>query len=138
MTKNKTTENDLPVEDYINAIADEGRREDIKKLVDIFEKTSGFLPKMWGTAIIGFGNYHYKYESGREGDMPLVGLSSRVAQISLYMHPDFDNKVKLLSELGKYKTTKACIYVKKLSDINPEILKKIIINSIKKNKEIYG
>jgi hypothetical protein len=138
MAKNKTTENDLSVEDYINNITDEKRREDVKKLVKIFEETSGFPPRMWGEAIIGFGSYHYKYASGHEGDAPLAGLSNRVAQISIYVYPEDEMREKLLSELGKAKSAKACIYIKKVEDINIDILKKIIKNSVENIKKIYG
>lgn len=136
MAKNKTTENNLSVEDYINNITDEKRQKDVRELVKIFEKTSGFPPKMWGTAIVGFGSYHYKYASGHEGDAPLAGLSSRVAQISLYLYPDGDEKEKLLKQLGKFKMAKACIYVKKLEDINVDILKKLITSTISKIRNI--
>jgi len=138
MAKNKTTENDLSVEEYINNITDEKRKNDVRELVKIFEATSGFPPKMWGEAIIGFGSYHYKYESGHEGDAPLAGLSNRVAQISLYVYQEIDDKENLFSQLGKVKTAKACIYIKKLEDINTDILKKIITNSIKTIQKIYG
>lgn len=138
MAKNKTTENNLSVDDYINNITDEKRQNDIRELVKIFEETSGFPPKMWGEAIIGFGSYHYKYESGHEGDAPLAGLSNRVAQISLYVYQDIADKENLFSQLGKVKTAKACIYIKKLEDINIDVLKKIITNSTKTIQKIYG
>lgn len=138
MAKNKTTENDLSVEDYIKNIADEKRQKDVRELLKIFEETSGFAPKMWGETIIGFGSYHYKYESGHQGDAPLAGLSNRVAQISLYVYQDIDDRENLFSQLGKVKTAKACIYIKKLEDINVDILKKIITASIKTIQKIYG
>ena len=138
MAKNKTTENNLSVDDYINNITDKKRQSDVRELVKIFEATSGFPPKMWGEAIIGFGSYHYKYESGHEGDAPLAGLSNRVAQISLYVYQDIDDKENLFSQLGKVKTAKACIYIKKLEDINIDVLKKIITNSTKTIQKIYG
>jgi len=138
MAKNKTTENNLSVDNYINNITDEKRQNDVRELVKIFEETSGFPPKMWGEAIIGFGSYHYKYESGHKGDAPLAGLSNRVAQISLYVYQDIDDKENLFSQLGKVKTAKACIYIKKLEDINIDVLKKIIINSTKTIQKIYG
>jgi len=138
MAKNKTTENNLSVEDYINNITDEKRQKDVIELVKIFEETAGFPPKMWGEAIIGFGSYHYKYESGHEGDAPLAGLSNRVAQISLYVYQDIEDKENLFLQLGKVKTAKACIYIKKLEGINVEVLKKIITNSIKTIQKIYG
>lgn len=138
MAKNKTTENDLSVEDYINNITDEKRKNDVRELVKIFEETSGYSPKMWGESIIGFGSYHYKYESGHEGDAPLAGLSNRVAQISLYVYQNIEDKENLFAQLGKVKTAKACIYIKKMEDINTDILKNIIKNSIKTIQKIYG
>ncbi|WP_379964133.1 DUF1801 domain-containing protein [Epilithonimonas sp. UC225_85] len=138
MVKNKTVETELSVEDYINNITDEKRQKDIRELVKIFEETSGFPPKMWGEAIIGFGSYHYKYASGHEGDAPLAGLSNRVAQISIYVYPEDELREKLLSELGKVKSAKACIYIKKLEDINVDVLKKIVKNSVDNIKKIYG
>ncbi len=138
MAKNKTVETELSVEDYINNIPDEKRQKDIRELVQVFEETSGFSPKMWGEAIIGFGSYHYKYASGHEGDAPLAGLSNRVAQISIYVYPEDELREKLLVELGKVKSAKACIYIKKLEDINVDVLKKIVKNSVDNIKKIYG
>ncbi len=86
---------------------------------------------MWGLSIIGFGSHHYKYESGHEGDEPLIGFSPRKAELVLYLASAFENREELLSELGKYKTGKVCIYIKKLEDINLEVLEKMIINSLK-------
>lgn len=92
---------------------------------------------MWGTGIVGFGSYHYKYESGREGDAPLAGLASRANAITLYLGGDYDEKEDLLQKLGKYKMSKGCIYIQKLQDINQDVLGKMIIHSIEHYKKKY-
>ena len=118
-TKNKTTETEVSVTDFINSyVENEQKKVDSFRLIELMQEWSGFEPKMWGPTIIGFGSYHYKYASGHEGDCPLIGFSPRKAEFSLYVFsPTQDNK-HLLDDLGKFKIGKACIYVKKLSDIN--------------------
>ena len=125
MAKNKTTETNFSVEDYINNITDEKRQKDVRELVRIFEEVSGFPPKMWGEAIIGFGSYHYKYASGHEGDAPIIAFSPRANAISLYFG-DFKGRDELLKIFGKHKVAVSCIYIKKLADVDMEVLKKII------------
>ncbi|MCZ4225187.1 DUF1801 domain-containing protein [Pedobacter rhodius] len=137
MAQNKTTENDGSVTAFLNTVADEAKRKDSFDLIKLFEEASAFKAKMWGTAIIGFGSYHYKYESGREGDAPLAGFSPRKDAFALYFSAQFKDKERLLADFGKYKTGKACIYVKKLSDINVDILKKMILNSMQEIKSNY-
>jgi hypothetical protein len=106
-------------------------------MVTIMEKVTGFKAKMWGPSIVGFGSYHYKYESGREGDAPLVGFSPRKNEISLYLSSSFENRDALLEKFGKHKSAKACIYIKKLADIDQEIFKEMIALSVKHVKSIY-
>jgi Domain of unknown function (DU1801) len=125
MAKNKTAETQNSVSDFLKAIADEKRRKDCTAIVDLISRHTGLKPKMWGTAIIGFGSYHYKYESGHEGDAPLVGMASRANAIVLYLC-DFDKREELLSKFGKHKTGKGCIYVQKLEDIDTNILTKMV------------
>jgi len=137
MAKNKTTETESSVTDFINAIEDTAKRNDSFELVKIMQEESGFEPKMWGPGIIGFGSYHYKYDSGHEGDAPLVAFSPRKAAISLYCYTTTENKEELLSKLGKHKASKACIYIKKLTDIDTEILRKIILLSIENLNRLY-
>ena len=138
-TKNKTTATAVDVRDFINTYVDkEQKKADSFQLIELMTKWSGVEPKMWGPTIIGFGSYHYKYASGHEGDAPLAGLSNRVAQISIYVYPEDEMREKLLSELGKAKSAKACIYIKKVEDINIDVLKKIIKNSVENIKKIYG
>lgn len=126
MAKNKTRETAADVTDFINSFVDnEQKRSDSFRLVALMSEWSGFPPKMWGPSIIGFGSYHYKYASGHEGDCPLIGFSPRKAAFSLYVFSPLHNSIKLLEGLGKYKMAKACIYVKKLSDINTTVLEKL-------------
>ena len=135
-TGNKTTENKNSVTDFIKSVPDEQRKKDAFALIEIIKKQSGFEAKMWGSAIIGFGSYHYKYESGREGDAPLVGFSPRKNKFALYI-PNFEQKGELLKEFGKHKTDKACVYIKKVEDINIEVLKKMVTHSIRFLKAKY-
>jgi hypothetical protein len=137
MAKNKTTETESSVTDFINAVEDTAKRNDSFELVKIMQKESGFEPKMWGPGIIGFGSYHYKYDSGHEGDAPLVAFSPRKAAISLYCYTTTENKEELLSKLGKHKASKGCIYIKKLTDIDTEILRKMILLSIENLNKLY-
>ncbi len=131
-TKNKTAETEVSVIDFINSFVDkEQKKQDSFRLIELMRKWSGFEPKMWGPTIIGFGSYHYTYASGHEGNAPLIGFSPRKAELTLYVtDPGHDNK-KLLEALGKYKMGKACIYVKKLDDLNLDTLEKLSKATIK-------
>jgi len=138
MAKNKTTETETSVIDFINTfVEDEAKKKDAFELVKIMQKVTGFEPKMWGPSIIGFGSYHYKYASGHEGDALLAGFSPRKAAISLYIYLSPENREELLSKLGKHKPAKGCIYVKKLSDINIEVLKEMTEASVKELQKLY-
>ena len=134
--KAKTTETKNSVSGFVKKIEDKQRQKDCFAIIEIMKKQSGFEPKMWGPAIIGFGSYHYKYESGHEGDAPLVGFSPRKTEFALYI-ANFDGKEALLKSFGKHKTAKACVYIKKLEDINVEVLKKMITGSIKHYQAKY-
>lgn len=137
MAKNKTTETQNSVTDFINAVDNEVKRNDAFELLKIIEETTGFEPKMWGPSIIGFGSYHYKYDSGHEGDAPLAGFSPRKAAMTVYFYLPEEKREELLSKLGKHTSSKACIYIKKLADIDIEILKKIILLSIQYTQNLY-
>jgi hypothetical protein len=131
MAKNKTNETEVNVFDFINSYADnEQKKQDSLQLIELMSNWSGFEPKMWGPSIIGFGTYHYKYASGHEGDMPLIGFSPRKAAFSLYVYSPTEDNSHLLIEFGKYKIGKACIYIKKLSDINISVLEKMCSTTI--------
>ena len=128
----KTQQNDANVHDFINAAADtEQKRKDSFEILNLMQEFTGYEPKMWGGSIIGFGSYHYKSERSRqEGDWPLVGFSPRKAAISLYVYTGCSGQEELLKDLGKFKMGKSCIYVKKLSVIDQEQLKKIMKSTI--------
>ena len=130
MAKNKTTETTNSVIDYVNAVENERQRNDSFQLLEIMQDISGHEPKMWGPSIIGFGSYHYRYNSGHEGDAPLIGFSPRKAATSLYVFTGLEQHQHLLDGLGKYKMGKACIYIKKLSDINEQILRTVMEETI--------
>ena len=138
MAKNKTTETNESIVDFINAfVEDETKKKDAFELVKIMQEVSHFEPKMWGPSIIGFGSYHYKYASGHEGDAPLVAFSPRKAAISLYVYTAPEDRDELLAKLGKHKSSKGCIYVKKLADIDVDVLKNMIALSLENLKKLY-
>lgn len=132
MTKNKTTHTEANVYDFIKTFADTAQKQnDSLELIQLLQECTGVEPRMWGPSIIGFGSYHYKYASGHEGDAPILGFSPRKAAISLYIYSPTERSHALLNDLGKFKMGKACIYVKKLADINMPILKELCMESIK-------
>lgn len=138
MAKTKTTYTGIDVMDFVNSYVDnEQKKADSFRLIELMQEWSGFEPKMWGPTIIGFGNYHYKYESGHEGDAPIIGFSPRKAAFSLYVYSETARSQKLVTDLGKFKMSKACIYIKKLSDINISTLHEICIESINYLNEHY-
>ncbi|WJS94327.1 DUF1801 domain-containing protein [Flavobacterium johnsoniae] len=138
MAKNKTTETESSVIDFINAVEDDKKKNDAFELLKIIQETTGIEPKMWGPSIIGFGSYHYKYDSGHEGDAPLAGFSPRKAATTVYFYLPEKEREELLPKLGKHTSSKACIYIKKLTDIDIEILKKIILLSIEYTQNLYS
>ncbi|MGQ4668826.1 DUF1801 domain-containing protein [Metabacillus halosaccharovorans] len=133
----KTKENDSSVIEFIEAVENPQKREDAYKLLDIFTETSGYPAKMWGPSIIGFGKYHYKYPTGHEGDAPLVGFSPRKAKISLYFATGDTKREELLQNLGKHTSGKACVYINKIADIDVDVVKALITQSIEFLKETY-
>ncbi|MFO7670114.1 MAG: DUF1801 domain-containing protein [Bacteroidales bacterium] len=132
MAELKTKQTSADVKEFILSFADtEQKRKDSFELVNLMKELTGFEPKMWGPSMIGFGSYHYKSERSRqEGDWPLIGFSPRKAAISLYVYTGAEEHEHLLEGLGKYKMGKACIYIKKLSDINKDVLKKLMNETI--------
>jgi len=138
-TKNKTAYTEVSVVDFINSYVDKDQqRQDSFRLIELMKEWSGFEPRMYGPTIVGFGSYHYKYASGHEGDAPLIGFSPRKAEFSLYVNaPESDDK-KQPDELGKYKMGKACIYFKKLDDLNLDVLEKLSKATIRYLKENYA
>ncbi|MFA1821751.1 DUF1801 domain-containing protein [Virgibacillus oceani] len=133
----KTKETDASVIEFINKVENERKREEALKLLDIFTEETGYEAKMWGPSIIGFGSYHYKYNSGHEGDAPLVGFSPRKAKISLYFATGDPDREALLKDFGKHTTGKACVYINKVADIDVDVLRKMIHQSIAFLREMY-
>jgi hypothetical protein len=134
MADNKTKPTKLSVASFINALPDSARRADAKTLAKLMQSASGEKPKMWGSSIIGFGSYHYTYESGREGDMPLIGFSPRKAATVLYGMGSKDSKA-LLSRLGKHTAGKGCLYIKKLADVDQQVLETLIRKAVAATRE---
>lgn len=137
MATNKTTETNVSTIDFINQLTDEPKRNDAFRLVEVFQNRTNLEPKMWGPSIIGFGSYHYKYASGHQGDAPLVAFSPRATAISLYLHLPAEQREELLQKLGKTKSGKGCIYVKKLADINLDVLNELIDISVNSLRQLY-
>jgi len=132
----KTKVNDSSVVDFLNAVENEQKRDESFQLLDFLSEVSGEEPKMWGSNIIGFGTYHYKYASGQEGDWMKVGFSPRKQKFSIYIMSGFDELQDSLSQLGKHKTGKGCLYVNKLGDIDMNVLKELIKESFKNLRSI--
>ncbi|MDN3647744.1 DUF1801 domain-containing protein [Reinekea marina] len=133
----KTQPTTKSIETYLSAIEDESRQADCRKIVEIMREESGCEPVMWG-AIVGFGKYHYKYKTGHEGDFMRAGFSSRKTNISLYIMAGFDAYPDLMSKLGKFKTGKSCLYVKKLDDVDIDVLRRLIRESLDFMEKTYG
>ena len=131
MAELKTKATTASVSDLLAAIEDDERREDCLAVVKIMKKATGAEPKMWGPSIVGFGDHRYKYESGRELDWFLTGFSPRKRELTLYIMPGFDRYDDLLASLGKYKTGKSCLYLKRLADIDRTVLKTLVESSVK-------
>ena len=137
MPQNKTRQTNATVTNFINTVEDEQRRADCFEISALMEKITGSPPAMWGTSIVGFGEYHYKYDSGREGDHMRAGFSSRKAALTLYIMTGFSNYNELMKKLGKYKIGKSCLYIKKLDDIDRDVLTELIIQSVAYMNEKY-
>jgi hypothetical protein len=136
MAEPKTKVNDASVDDFIAGI-EPARRADCKAIVTLMQKATKSPPKMWGTAIVGFGIYSYTYESGRKGDWPLVAFSPRKQNLTLYIMSGFAEYDALMSKLGKHKTGKACLYINSLADVDLKVLEKLVKASVKYMKEKY-
>lgn len=137
MAENKTKKTEQDPQSYIDAIEKDDRRADCQKILDMMGKLTGWEPKMWGASIVGFGEYHYKYDSGREGDSLRLGFSSRAQNISIYIMPGYQDFGEELALLGKYKIGKACLYIKRLSDIDEAVLREIMAKGLRLMEEKY-
>lgn len=137
MAEQKTKPTKVSVKKFLDAISDEQRRKDAYKIVDMMKKASKEEPVMWGPSIIGFGSYHYKYDSGHEGDTCKLGFSPRKDKFSLYLSLGLLQNYSLLENLGKYKAGKGCLYIKKLADVNETVLKDLIKESLRRVNKIH-
>jgi hypothetical protein len=135
MSENKTRPTDQDVLDFLKSVDHKTRREDAFTLLEMMENVTGEEPVMWGDSIVGFGSYHYKYQSGREGDWLMVGFSPRKQSMSVYIMPGFDEYQDLLTALGKHRTGKSCLYVNKLADVDQDVLRQLIRRSYEHMKE---
>ncbi len=135
MAENKTKPTEASVQAFLETVTDERKREDSFTLVKLMQEVTGEEARMWGDTMVGFGNYHYKYASGREGDMMLVGFSPRKAALTLYIMSGLDDGDPLLTRLGKYKTGKACLYVKTLKDVDMTVLRQMVERSVSRLRE---
>jgi hypothetical protein len=133
----KTKPTDASVEEYLETIEDPRRRADCTALSALMKKVTKFEPRMWGPSIVGFGSYHYRYETGREGDACLAGFSSRKPEIVVYIADEFASRDELLQQLGKHRTGKVCLYIKRLSDIDVGVLEKLVKASVAEMRKKY-
>ncbi|OON60561.1 hypothetical protein B0920_16410 [Massilia sp. KIM] len=130
MASNKTVATDADVQAYLDAIPDPTRRTDCETLVGLMRQLTGEPPRMWGASIVGFGSYHYRYESGREGDAALVSFSARKSDISIYLSSNAERQEELLAQLGRHKMGKACLQLRALAEVDRSVLEKLIVESI--------
>lgn len=137
MAENKTRATIASVTEFINAIEDRQKRADARKVAAIMRRVTGKRAKMWGPSIVGYGTYHYKYESGREGDFMIAGFSPRRQALTVYILAGFGRFDTLMGKLGKYKTGKSCLYIKRLSDVDEKVLEKLIDGSVKYMRNNY-
>ena len=138
MPELKTKLNNASVEKFLKGVADTKKREDSFAILEMMKKITKDEPKMWGPSIVGFGKYHYKYESGREGEMCITGFSPRKQSLTIYIMPGFKKYEALMKELGKHTTGKSCLYIKRLEDVDMKVLKELVASSFKYMKEKYN
>lgn len=137
MAEMKTRASNASVDDFLRSIPDDARRQDCLRVLEIMKRVTGDEPKLWGAGMVGFGSYHYRYESGREGDWFVTGFSPRKANLTLYIMAGFDRYPELLARLGKFKTGKSCLYVKQLADVDEAVLTELIAASVEHMRRTY-
>jgi hypothetical protein len=138
MASNKTQPTDASVEAFLDTVEDPGRRADCTALVRLMREVTGQEPRMWGASMVGFGSYHYRYESGREGDFFLAGFSPRKRDLSVYVMAGLERFPELLARLGKHRTGKSCLYLKRLGDVDPDVLRTLIRESVAHVRLTHG
>lgn len=132
----KTKVNDASVAKFLNSVADEQKRDDCFEILKMMKQVTKEEPKMWGSSIVGFGSYHYKGKSGREGDWMLTGFSPRKQNLTIYLMGGFDTHTALLKKLGKFTTSVGCLYIKRLDDVGKKVLKELVQASVKRIKQL--
>lgn len=137
MAEPKTRENDADVDEFIDAVPDDAKRRDSRHLLKMMESATDAKPRMWGSSIVGFGSYRFRYESGREGDWMLCGFSPRKQSLVLYIMPGFKSYDNLLKKLGKHSTGKSCLYIKRLADVDLDVLQDLIDRSVAQMRDRY-
>lgn len=137
MAENKTKATKLSVTAFINSIDDQQKRADARAVAAMMRKATGKRAKMWGSSIVGYGTYHYQYASGKEGDFMITGFSPRKQALTVYVMPGFEQFAALMKKLGKYKTGKSCLYIKRLSDVDEKVLQKLIDGSVRHMRKTY-
>lgn len=137
VAENKTKATKRSVTDFINSIEDKQKRSDAKTVSAMMRKATGARARMWGSSIVGFGEYHYKYDSGREGDYMIAGFSPRKQALTVYIMAGFSRYQSLMKKLGKYKTGKSCLYIKRLSDVDEKILEQLIVKAVQYMRKNY-
>jgi hypothetical protein len=137
MSEMKTRATEASVDGLLRSMPDDARRQDCLRLLEIMKRATGAVPKLWGAGMVGFGSYHYRYESGREGDWFVTGFSPRKANLTLYIMAGFDRYPELLERLGRFKTGKSCLYVKKLADVDEQVLVELIAASVDHMRRTY-
>ena len=137
MSELKTKQNNASVSEFLSSITDKEKQKDCRTVMKLMREVTGKRAKMWGTSIVGFGSYHYKYKSGREGDWFVTGFSPRKQNLTIYIMPGFSKYDALMKKLGKYKTAKSCLYIKRLSDVDIKVLERLVTRSVKDMARIY-
>lgn len=134
----KTKRTEASVDNFIKLVGDKKKQEVAQVILELMKEVTGNEPKMWGSSIVGFGSYHYRYASGQEGEWPLIGFSPRKQNLTLYIMPGFEKYPDLLKNLGKFKTGKSCLYIKELNDIDLAVLKQLMKQSVLQMKKTHG
>ena len=138
LSENKTRETDASVEDFLAGVENDRRREDARAVAALMEEITGELARMWGPSIIGFGRYRYRYDSGREGEFFLTGVSPRKSALTVYIMPGFASHDALMDRLGKHRTGRSCLYINKLEDVDLAVLEELVATSVAWMREKYG
>jgi len=138
VNQNKTRPTGAGVETFLDAVENERRREDARTVNAMMERITGWEPRMWGPSIVGFGEYHYRYDSGREGDFLITGFSPRKKALTIYIMPGFARYDALMARLGKFKTGRSCLYINKLDDVDLSVLEELIASSVQYMVGKYG